>query len=113
MMDFLLMRNQMPDGVEVPDWRSQASKWEADGKLRVWIWASDDIDVDFEVAFDLALDLIAAVLVDCDDLVGLDLALAGRLMDEALDRAAIDDASAAALAALVTLRVDIPANWIL
>lgn len=49
-MAFLLKRSQIPEGVE-EFWRSQASKWEADGKLRVW--ASGD---GFGAAF-RALDL--------------------------------------------------------
>lgn len=101
-MDFLLKRSQMPAGVETPRCRSQASKWEADGKLRVW--ASDDAEIGFEAAFDCALDL------GCDDLVvlGNGLGLAGRLADETLDMAGRDAASAAALAALDL--VTLPAN---
>lgn len=100
-MDFLLKHSQIPEEVEVPECSSQASKWEADGKLRVW--ASNGAEIGFEAAFDRALDL------GCDDFtaLGVGLDLAGRLVDEALDMAGREAASAAALAALVTLAVDI------
>lgn len=113
MIDFLLKRSQMPEGVEVPESRSQASKWEADGKLRVCV-VDDDAD---EVELGLGFDLMEAVLEDADDSVTLaldfDLVLVIReLLDEAVDMAGFDEASAAALATapLVTLRVDIFAN---
>lgn len=106
MMDFLLKRSQMPDGVEVPDWRSQASKWEAEGKLRVWISVSDGAGDAFAVGFDLAFGLMAVVFGDCDSLVILDFVV---VIDEALGIVDVDEASATALAtnALVTLRDDI------
>lgn len=119
MIDFLLNRSQMPDGVEVPALRSQASKWEADGKLRVCV-VDDDAD---EVRLGLGFDLMEAVFGDADDSVILDLVLVfglarvldlviRGLLDEAVGMAGDDEASAAALAtaALVTLLVDIFAN---
>jgi hypothetical protein len=96
-MAFLLKRSQIPEGVE-EFWRSQVSKWEADGKLMVW---ASDGEIGFGAAFERALGL-------GDDFVALmGLGLAGRLADEA-DEAfdtERDAASAAALAALVTLTV--------
>lgn len=92
-MAFLLKRSQIPEGVE-EFWRSQASKWKADGKLRVWASVTE---IGFGAAFDRALDLGWDVVA----LMGLD--LAGRL-DETVDTGR-EAASAAALAALVTLRV--------
>lgn len=111
MIDFLLKRSQMPEGVEVPESRSQASKWEADGKLRVCV-VDDDAD---EVGLGLGFDLMGAVLEEADDsvILGLELDLVIRgLLDEAADMAGGNEASAAALAtaALVTLRVDIFAH---
>lgn len=52
-MAFLLKRSQIPEGVD-EFWRSQASKWEADGKLRVW---ASDAEIGFGAAFDRALGL--------------------------------------------------------
>lgn len=96
-MAFLLKRSQIPEGVE-EFWRSQVSKWEADGKLMVW---ASDGEIGFGAAFERALGL-------GDDFVALmGWGLAGRLADEA-DEAfdtERDAASAAALAALVTLTV--------
>lgn len=93
-MAFLLKRSQIPEGVE-EFWRSQESKWEPDGKLSVWASVGE---ICFEAAFDRALGL------GCDMALGMDLDLAGRLVNEALEIGR-EAASAAALAALVTLRV--------
>lgn len=72
-MAFLLKRSQIPEGVE-EFWRSQVSKWEADGKLMVW---ASDGEIGFGAAFERALGL-------GDDFVALmGLGLAGRLADEA------------------------------
>lgn len=109
MIDFLLKRSQMPEGVEVPEERSQASKWEADGKLRVCVVDDNDDEVELGLGF----DLIEVILEDADGSVILDLVLIIRgSLDEAVDMPGDDEASAAALAtaALVTLRVDIFAN---
>lgn len=75
----------------------------------------DDAD---EVELGLGFDLTGAVLEDADDSAVLPLGLAlgldlvRGLLDEVLDMAGDDEASAAALAtaALVTLRVDMFAN---
>lgn len=72
----------------------------------------DDAD---EVELGLGFDLMGAVFEDADDsvILALDLDLViRRLLDEVVDMAGDDEASAAALAtaALVTLRVDIFAN---
>lgn len=75
----------------------------------------DEDDEDDEVRLGLGFDLMGTVLDSADDLAILDLALdlvIRGLLDEAVDMAGGDEASAAALATatLVTLRVDIFAN---
>lgn len=88
MLDFLVMRSQMPERVEGPDRRRYWSKAEAEGKLMGWSDDDDDEEEDFECGggldLVLAFDLTTVLGDGDDDVVTLNLDVV-RLVEAVLD----------------------------